>query len=114
MAYVYIVKCEDGSFYTGIASDIKRRIKEHYKKAPTCAKYTRSHKIKELSAVWEASSYSCAGKLEYYIKKKLTHSKKRLLIEENDAFKDLIPQELQEFSYKRIENITLESCLDEK
>ena len=114
MAYVYIVKCEDGSYYTGIALDVKRRIKEHYKKASTCAKYTRSHKIKELSAVWEAPSYACAGKLEYYIKKKLTHSKKKLLVEENDAFKDLIPRELQELSYKRIENFTLENCLNEK
>ena len=27
--YLYIVKCKDGSFYTGITTDIKRRIIEH-------------------------------------------------------------------------------------
>lgn len=27
--YVYIVECKDGSFYTGISTDIERRIKEH-------------------------------------------------------------------------------------
>ena len=114
MAYVYIVLCEDGSYYTGIASDVKRRIKEHYLKAPTCAKYTRSHSIKELAAVWEASSLSEAGKLEYYIKKKLTHAKKKRLIECSDAFESLISEELRDFSYKRLENITLERCLAEK
>ena len=114
MAYVYIVKCDGDSYYTGIASDIKRRMKEHYLKAPNCAKYTRSHSIKELSAVWETSSLSDAGKLEYYIKKNLTHAEKKQLIENKDAFNCLISQKLQEISYKRVENITLESCLAEK
>lgn len=27
--YVYIVKCADGSLYTGITNDLKRRIREH-------------------------------------------------------------------------------------
>ena len=26
---VYILECEDGSFYTGVASDLNRRLKEH-------------------------------------------------------------------------------------
>ena len=52
-------------------------------------------------------------KKEYYIKKKLRHTEKKQLIENKDAFKCLISQKLQEISYKRIENITLESCLAE-
>ena len=114
MAYVYIVKCDDNSYYTGIASNAKRRIKEHYLKMPTCAKYMRSRNITEVSAVWEVSSYSYAAKLEYYIKKKLTHSKKQQLVENQNMFKTLIPQELQVLSYNRIEEITLEDCLAEK
>jgi len=27
--YVYIIRCKDGSFYTGIISDLKRRFQEH-------------------------------------------------------------------------------------
>jgi len=27
--FVYIVKCQDGSLYTGVTTDIKRRISEH-------------------------------------------------------------------------------------
>lgn len=40
MWYVYIVKCSDGSLYTGITTDIKRRIGEH--NAKKGASYTRT------------------------------------------------------------------------
>ena len=29
MWYVYIVQCNDGSFYTGISTDLEQRIKDH-------------------------------------------------------------------------------------
>ena len=114
MSYVYILKCDDDSYYTGISSDFKRRIREHYFKTRACAKYMRSHNIKELSALWEAPTYSCAARLEYYIKKRLTHSEKSQLIENSDAFEALIPKELQQTYYKRIENITLQDCIEKK
>ncbi len=31
--YVYIVECRDKSFYTGMTTDIERRLKEHNSKA---------------------------------------------------------------------------------
>jgi len=37
---VYILKCGDGSYYTGITNDLARRLKAH--KAGTASKYTRS------------------------------------------------------------------------
>ena len=40
--YVYILKCQDGTFYTGYTPDIKRRIKLH--NAGRAAKYTRDRK----------------------------------------------------------------------
>ena len=42
MYSVYILLCEDESLYTGIATDLPRRIQEH--RNGTGAKYTRSHK----------------------------------------------------------------------
>ena len=36
---VYIVKCADGSLYTGIAKDVDRRCQQH--NAGTASKYTR-------------------------------------------------------------------------
>ena len=39
--YVYMLRCEDGSLYTGIASDVEKRFAMH--KSGHGAKYTRSH-----------------------------------------------------------------------
>jgi putative endonuclease len=41
MWFVYIIKCEDGSLYTGATNDLKRRFDEH--KKGKGGKYTRSH-----------------------------------------------------------------------
>ncbi len=41
MWYVYILKCYDGSFYTGITSDINRRIKEHNFDDKKASKYVK-------------------------------------------------------------------------
>jgi len=42
---VYIVRCADGSFYTGISKDVARRFKQH--NAGTASRYTRSrHPVK--------------------------------------------------------------------
>ena len=40
--FLYIIKCEDGSFYTGITTNLKRRFFEHSRKKG--GKYTSSHK----------------------------------------------------------------------
>ena len=37
---VYLVRCRDGSLYTGIATDVERRLKEH-EASPRGAKYLR-------------------------------------------------------------------------
>ncbi len=114
MAYVYIIECNDCTYYTGIATDVKRRIREHYEKAKTSAKYTRARGVTEVRAVWETENLSLAGKLEYYIKKKLTREEKKLLIENEEAFSSLISEEILQYPYKRIANVTLKSCLDEE
>jgi putative endonuclease len=41
MYYVYILKCGDGSLYTGITVDVERRLRQH--QSGKGAKYTRSH-----------------------------------------------------------------------
>jgi putative endonuclease len=46
MYYVYILRCEDGSLYTGITTDIERRFNEH--RARIGGHYTRSHKIQKI------------------------------------------------------------------
>lgn len=39
--FVYILRCGDGSLYTGITNDLLRRVEQH--NAGTASRYTRSH-----------------------------------------------------------------------
>lgn len=90
-AFVYIVKCKDGSLYTGIAKDLKKRMREHYDKTGKGAKYTRSHGITEIMMVWEASSYSSAARLEYAIKRLVRKDKLKLISFPEEEIKKMMP-----------------------
>lgn len=77
MYFVYILECEDGSLYTGIATDVERRFKEHQK--GTAAAYTRSRKAVRILYTEEAADRSTALKREASIKK-MPRKEKLLLI----------------------------------
>ena len=66
--YVYLLKCSDNSYYTGITTDLKRRLTEHNNSAKG-AKYTRSRRPVELLCFFSVSSRSEACKEEIKIKK---------------------------------------------
>lgn len=87
--YTYIVRCEDGSFYTGYAKDIVRRLRSHYFHETQCAKYTRSHQVVELMALWVTDSAMVAMRLESRIKN-LSRSEKEMLIQNPDKANDLL------------------------
>ena len=78
MAYVYIVRCSDGTYYTGAAVDLTVRIDKH--NAGAGAKYTRGRTPVELVFAYSAETFSVACKYEYRIKK-LTKTKKEILID---------------------------------
>lgn len=71
--YCYMVRCCDGSFYTGWTLDPERRAKQH--NSGTGAAYTRLHRPVELVYVEEVASRSEALKREITIKR-WTHQKK--------------------------------------
>ena len=77
--YVYIVECADGSLYTGITTDIKRRILEHNYSFKS-AKYTRSRR--PVTLVWskEVNNRSEASIEEARIKR-LSRKQKLELIQ---------------------------------
>jgi predicted GIY-YIG superfamily endonuclease len=74
--YVYILLCKDGSYYTGFAKDLKRRVEQHKKRQG--AQYTRIHEPEKIVYVEEFSSRSEAIKREREIKS-LSHRKKQRL-----------------------------------
>lgn len=66
MWYVYILRCLDGSFYTGASSDVDRRLKEH--NSGKGGKYTRMHRPVELLYKEVHPDRSIAQKRESQIK----------------------------------------------
>jgi predicted GIY-YIG superfamily endonuclease len=75
--YVYILLCKDGSYYTGYAKNVERRLKMH--KKGRGAKYTRIHKPEKLVYVEEYENRSGAMRRERQIKT-FSHNKKKQLI----------------------------------
>lgn len=95
MYYIYMLRCKNETIYTGITTDIKRRLEEHFNKTEKCAKYTMNHDAKFLEALWSTEDRKLASKLEFYIKR-LTKSQKEDLIKNNnikEIFKDKIDSE---------------------
>jgi putative endonuclease len=76
---VYIVRCADGSLYTGIARDLERRIAEHNADKGQGASYTRSRRPVRLVYREPAADRSAASKREYQIKQ-LSRAEKLALI----------------------------------
>lgn len=98
MYYTYMLRCKDNSVYTGITTDIPRRMKEHFSKDEKCAKYTLRHTAKKLECVWESEDRKLASKLEYHIKR-LKKEQKEKLIQDNDTLKELLQDKIQIDSY---------------
>lgn len=80
--YVYIVMCDDGTYYTGYTTDVERRVAEH--NDGTGAKYTRGRRPVDLVHVETYDSQSAAMQREYAIKQ-LRRSQKEQLIRAGPA-----------------------------
>nr|WP_258239191.1 GIY-YIG nuclease family protein [Arcobacter sp. CECT 8989] len=77
--FVYILECSDKSLYTGITTDVKKRLDEH-NTSEKGAKYTKARRPVKLIYFEESQDRSSASKREYEIKK-LSRSKKLQLIQ---------------------------------
>ena len=75
---LYILRCGDGSLYTGITVDVQARLTQH--REGTGAKYTRGRAPLELVYVEECQDHSWALKRECQVKA-LTRAEKLALIQ---------------------------------
>jgi putative endonuclease len=76
--YVYVLRCADGSLYTGITKDLKSRVKAH--NSGRGGAYTRTHRPVELLYHEEGFSRATALRREAAIKKLPRPRKERLII----------------------------------
>jgi putative endonuclease len=76
---VYMIRCCDGSYYTGITTDIERRVRQHAEGRG--AKYFRGRQPRELVYLEGGHDRSSASKREVAIKRLTRREKERLLAE---------------------------------
>ena len=77
--YVYIVRCADNSLYTGVATDLARRINEHNADDRLGARYTRARRPVQLVYSEVCNGRSQAQQREYAIRKLSRAQKESLL-----------------------------------
>ncbi len=67
--HLYIVRCVDGTYYTGVAKDVGRRIQEHNGRGTVGARYTRARRPVELVYDEVLPSRSAAARREHEIRR---------------------------------------------
>jgi len=77
--FVYILSCRDGSFYTGITTDLERRLREHNDEK-VGAKYTKARRPVKLVYSEDAADRSAASRREWELKQ-LTKKEKKSIID---------------------------------
>ncbi len=85
---LYIVRCKDGSLYTGITTNVDRRIREH-EAGRRGAKYLSGRAPLRLVFEEPVGTRSQALQLEHRVKK-LKRSEKKALVEGNRRLQDLL------------------------
>jgi putative endonuclease len=77
--WVYILLCDNGSYYTGYTNDLQKRYQSHQDGSGGC-KYTRSFKPVKIVQSWEIDGKTLAMQVEAKIKN-LSRAQKEKIIE---------------------------------
>ncbi|MBE9535985.1 MAG: GIY-YIG nuclease family protein [Proteobacteria bacterium] len=87
--WVYMLECENGSFYTGYTKDMQARYLQHLH-GKGGAKYTRANRPLGIARCWQfKGSAGMAMKIEYFIKSK-SRREKELLVKNPEALEPLL------------------------
>ena len=89
--YLYLIRCRDGSLYTGITIDVARRFAEHGGKGTGGAKYLKGRGPLELVLRRKVGSRSAALRVEQKVKK-LPKARKEKLIKDRKLLQEIIKQ----------------------
>lgn len=79
--YVYLVQCADSTLYSGVTTDLDRRVREHNGEFPgRGAKYTKARRPVKLVYSEECADRSAAGKAEAALRKLSRVEKLKLFV----------------------------------
>ncbi len=82
--FLYVLRCADGSLYTGITNDLERRVAKH--QAGTGSRYTSGRLPVERVASWPYGDRSSASRAEWAFKR-LRRSEKALCVGDPDRWR---------------------------
>ena len=82
--FVYVLRCKDGTLYTGIATDVERRLAEHRGPGGRGAKYLRGRQPLELVMSRSVGAREIALRVEHRIKR-LARAEKEALLRDGSA-----------------------------
>ncbi|GEM_PF-219458 len=87
--FVYMLECENGSYYTGSTDDLARRFREH-RKGTVKSKYTRSFRPVRIARCWSlAGSRGDAQRVEKLIQK-MSRKAKNAIIADPDSLRHIV------------------------
>ena len=107
MYYVYMLWCRDDTLYTGTASDLCRRMRQHRDGGAASARNTRTKPPRQLAGVWRTEGRGEALRLEYAVKR-LSRQGKLTLLHRPETAADLLPGVAAE----PVPGMTLAMCLE--
>lgn len=77
--FVYVLRCSNGALYTGVTTDVSRRVREHVQKGRLSTRFTRAFAPVELVYSCRIGEKNLAYRIEYRMKK-LTRDRKDIVI----------------------------------
>jgi len=90
---VYILRCADDSLYTGITTNVTRRINEH-NAGPRGASYTRARRPVAVAFTQSVPDRSTASRLEAWIKSQTRKTKETIIAQQTDVSEALQSQQI--------------------
>jgi putative endonuclease len=87
--HVYMIRCGNGALYTGITTDVDRRIAEHQGSGSRAAKYLKGRGPLHLVLRVDAGDRGTALRLEHRIKY-LSKTQKEILIQHPESLREIV------------------------
>jgi putative endonuclease len=87
--YLYLIRCSDGSIYTGISIDVNRRFAQHQRQRQFGSKYLQGRGPLALVFQAKVGTYSLALKIERQVKK-LPKFKKEKIMQESNCLDEIV------------------------
>ena len=109
--WVYILHCENDSYYTGYTNDLAKRYHSHVMGTGKC-KYTKSFKPLGIAQCWKINGdKSLAMKVERYIKKLSRDEKLKIISQPSTLSKDSRVRSIGKKSHLALGNYSCQSSL---